>query len=245
MKHLILLVVMLIHISFVTTAQLAGEWVGQAVSVAQLRGQAKTSVKVTGNKVSGTFQTQMDGMIQINFEGQLTDINNATCIGYIDGSPELYVILSKQGQTLNVNLRNQTTNYLNATLSRKVAKTNGIVNENIVGTWKIIDYTSSTKTTMFLQITEDGRLGGSQNSFFSTGYGRDNNNISGESNNEPIPFIQELNRQSARVYSKGPNQLWIKTNGQADRIFFDYQIVNGKLILPVNGRRREGERVGF
>lgn len=228
-------------------AQLAGDWTGQAISVAQVSGQAKASIKVAGNTVSGSFQTQMVGMISINFQGQLTDMNNATCVGYVDGQPSLYVILSKQGQVLNVNLRTDATDYLYATLQQKVRlRSTGSVNDNIVGTWKIIRYENNTKTTMFWKIAEDGTLDGYQNTFWMSGYDSRGRNIDSETSGEPIPFIEKLKQNGGRIYTKGANEVWLKVRGERDSKFFNYQISNNELVMYFpNGTKNTGERVGF
>jgi hypothetical protein len=228
-------------------AQLAGEWAGQAMSVAQVSGQAKASVKVAGNTVSGSFQTQMLGMISVSFQGQLSDINNATCVGYVDGQPSMYVILSREGGNLNVNLRTDASDYLYATLQPKVrSRSTGSVNENIVGTWKVVKYENNTKTTMFWKISEDGSLDGYQNTFWMSGYDRQGRNIDSETSGEPIPFIEKIKQLGGRLYTKGANEVWLKARGEKDEKFFHYQITNDQLIMFLgNGIKNTGERVGF
>jgi hypothetical protein len=228
-------------------AQLAGEWTGQAMSVAQVSGQAKASIKVVGNTVSGSFQTQMVGMISISFQGQLSDVNNATCVGYVDGQPSLYVILSRQGQTLGVNLRTDASDYLYATLQQKVrSHSTGSVNENLVGTWKIVKYENNTKTTMFWKIAENGTLEGYQNTFWMSGYDSRGRNIDSETSGEPIPFIEKLKQKDGRIYTKGANEVWLKVRGEGDAKFFNYQITNNQLVMFFgNGAKNTGEKVGF
>lgn len=238
---------MLILIPCTLIAQLTGEWTGQAMSVAQVSGQAKAGVKVVGNTVSGSFHTQMNGMISIRFEGQLTDINNATCIGYVDGQPDLYVILSREGQNLNVNLRTDASDYLYATLQPKVRSRGvGSVNENLVGTWKVVKYENNTKTTMFWKIAEDGIFDGYQNTFWMSGYHSRGRNIDSETSGEPIPFIEKLKQSGGKIYTKGANEVWLKVRGERDSKIFNYQITNDQLVMFFgNGVKNTGERVGF
>jgi hypothetical protein len=217
-------------------AQLAGEWTGQA------------SRKVVGNTVSGSFQTQMVGMVSISFQGQLSDVNNATCVGYVDGQPSLYVILSREGQNLNVNLRTDASDYLYATLQPKVrSRGAGSVNENLVGTWKIVKYENKTKITMFWKITEDGTLDGYQNTFWMSGYDSRGRNIDSETSGEPIPFIEKFKQNGGRIYTKGANEVWYKIRGEKDAKFFHYQITNEQQLVMFlgNGVKNTGERVGF
>lgn len=228
-------------------AQINGKWVGQAQSVAGITGVANIKIDVKGRYVTGSFETQMNGLVKVYFEGSLTNSSSATCLGYIDNQPGLTVVLQKTGTNLIMNLYNGQTFYLNAVFKPKISggNTGAAVHENIVGTWKFEESRSNTKTTEYWRITEDGQLQGSQNSFFMTGYGQSNTNVSGESNNEPIPWIQNFNAMGARLYTKNNREIWIKIPKNKDQKLFDYQIRGDRLLLYFDGKNKNGEKVGL
>jgi hypothetical protein len=258
MKNLIFLIT-LIFFTNMATAQLAGNWKGDATDVAKnQKMQATLNLADNGTQITGKLSLFLNGVqdSEVDFQSyNRSSSSMALCQTNYNGY-EIRVNLFETKGTMIMSVYLGEKNVMNGTFKRdnlsskpteKSSRSteSGAMNIDpaIVGVWKWDKYESRTKTTMFVAFKPDGTFEGYQNSFFSTGYGGGDTSASLETTNEPIPWLDKMNQAGGRWYTKN-GSVWLKIPNERDTQFFYYQINGYEMIMNFGkGGTKTAERI--